>query len=357
MGARETWRDLSTGVETVDAEWERRAWERLDSLTKPPRSLGRLEALAAQLAAVQRTDRPRSRPAAALIFAADHGVVSRGVSAYPQEVTGQMVRNFAAGGAAVNQLAGSAGAELVVYDVGVAAPLDDVAGIRHAKVRPGTQDMTAGPAMTAEEALRAVRIGIAAVEDLATRSGVRAVAIGEMGIGNTTAAAALISAFTGAAPREIVGPGTGLDAEGVARKASVVEEALAVNRSALEDPFATLAALGGLEIAAMAGAVLGCARHRVAAVIDGFISTAAALAATRICPACAGFVVASHRSKERGHAAALQALGVEPLLDLDMRLGEASGAVLALPLLDAACAVIGGMATFADAGVSEATSR
>ncbi len=357
MEAHDVLRDLSANVDAVDAEWERRAWERLDSLTKPPRSLGRLESLAAQMAAVQRTDKPRSRPAAAVVFAADHGVVARGVSAYPPEVTGQMVRNFASGGAAVNQLARSAGADLVVYDVGVAARLDDVAGIRHAKVRPGTRDMTTEPAMTPDEALQALHLGVQAVADLVSRSGVRAVAIGEMGIGNTTAASALICAFTGATPREIVGPGTGLDAEGVARKASVVEEALAVNASALRDPFATLAALGGLEIAAMSGAVIGCARHRVLAVIDGFISTAAALAAARICPTCTGYVVASHRSKERGHAAALQALGVEPLLDLDMRLGEASGAVLALPLLDAACAIIGGMATFADAGVSEATQR
>lgn len=345
---------LTSGIESVDTEWERKAWERLDSLTKPPRSLGRIEALAAQLAAVQRADRPVSRPAAAIVFAGDHGVVARGVSAYPQEVTSQMVRNFAAGGAAVNQLARTVGAELVVYDVGVASLLDDVPGIRHAKVRASTRDMASGPAMTIDETVQAVSVGSEAVRSLAASGGVRAVAIGEMGIGNTTAAAALVAALAGAAPADVVGPGTGLDEAGVARKISIVEEALAANRDALGEPLAVLAALGGLEIAAMAGAVIGCARHRVAAVIDGFISTAAALAAVQMCPECSGYVVASHRSKERGHSVALRALGVEPLLDLDMRLGEASGALIALPLLDAACAIIGGMATFADAGVSEA---
>lgn len=354
MEHRDALERIVSGIEAVDARWEQLAWERLDSLTKPPRSLGRIEALAAQLAAMQRTDRPASRPAAAAVFAGDHGVAARGVSAYPQEVTAQMVRNFAAGGAAVNQLARAAGAELVVYDVGVAAPLDDVHGIRHANVRFGTRDMASGPAMTLGEAARALLVGIEAVEELVTRLGVRAVAIGEMGIGNTTAAAALVSALTGVPAAEVVGPGTGLDAQGIARKTAVVEEALAVNSGSLADPLTALAAVGGLEIAAMAGAVIGCARHRAAAVIDGFISTAAALAAARICPACAGYIVASHRSKERGHAVALASLGAEPLLDLDMRLGEASGAVLALSLLDAACAIIGGMATFAEAGVSEA---
>lgn len=341
-----------SSVEPIDTRWEGLAWQRLDSLTKPQRSLGRIETLAAQLSAMQRTDRPQARPAAVLVFAGDHGVVARGVSAYPQEVTAQMVRNFAAGGAAVNQLARNAGAELAVYDVGVAGPLDDLPGIRHAKVRAGTRDMTAGPAMTLDEAVQAILVGAEAVERLIAEKNVHAAAIGEMGIGNTTAAAALICAFTGASPAEVVGPGTGLDADGVARKTAAVEEALAANRVAFSDPLTALAAVGGLEIAAMAGAVIGCARHRAAAVIDGFISTAAALAATRICPHCAGYVVASHRSKERGHAVALAALGAEPLLDLDMRLGEASGAVLALPLLDAACAIIAGMATFAEAGVS-----
>lgn len=354
MDLRDTRARIVAAVQAVDGEWERVAWHRLDSLTKPPRSLGRIEALAAQLAAIQRTERPTSRPAAAVVFAADHGVAARGVSAYPQEVTAQMVRNFAAGGAAVNQLARTAGAELVVYDVGVAAPLDDVGGIRHAKVRPGTRDMAAGPAMTLDETVSALQVGADAVDELASRTGVRAVALGEMGIGNTTAAAALVCALTGVPPSEVVGPGTGLDAEGVARKTAVVEQALAVNRDSLTDPLGALAAVGGLEIAALAGAVIGCARHRAAAVIDGFISTAAALAAARLCPECVGYIIASHRSKERGHAVALASLGVEPLLDLDMRLGEASGAVLALPLLDAACAVIGGMATFSEAGVSEA---
>lgn len=340
-------------IASPDDAWGSAAWERLDALTKPPRSLGRLEAVAAQLASIQRTVRPTSRPAAVVVFSGDHGVVAHGVSAYPQEVTAQMVYNFATGGAAINQISRTVGAELVVYDVGVATALDDAPHVRHSKVRPGTADMTLGPAMTHEDAKRAIRVGFDAACELIAR-GTRVLAIGEMGIGNTTAATALACALVPAAPSDVVGPGTGLDERGIARKQSAVEQALAANAGATTDPLSTLAAVGGIEIAAMAGAVLGCARYRAVAVVDGFISTAAALVAVHLAPEARGYLIASHRSRERGHSVLLDAIGVEPLLDLDLRLGEASGAALALPLLDAACAVIGGMATFEEAGVSKA---
>ncbi|GAV31208.1 n(1)-alpha-phosphoribosyltransferase [Coriobacteriaceae bacterium EMTCatB1] len=351
---RETLLSEISLIEPPDRSWEDRAWERLDQLTKPPRSLGRLESLAAQLACIQKTVTPSARPAAVAVFAGDHGVTRRGVSAYPQEVTAQMVRNFASGGAAINQIARSAGADLVVYDVGVVSALDEVAGVAHSKVRAGTADMTEGPAMSVHEAVEALGVGFGAVRDLVESQGTRVVAIGEMGIGNTTAASALGCALVPAAASVMIGPGTGLDERGVARKREVVEQALRVNADRLDDPLEALAAVGGLEIAAMAGAVLGCARFGAVALIDGFISTAAALVAVRLRPQCIGNVVASHRSRERGHAVLLDALGVQPLLDLDLRLGEASGAALAIPLVDAACAVIGGMATFAEAGVSGA---
>ncbi|MCX8008000.1 MAG: nicotinate-nucleotide--dimethylbenzimidazole phosphoribosyltransferase [Coriobacteriia bacterium] len=350
-------RSIAKRVEPVDPAWFERAWRRLDSLTKPPRSLGRLELVAAQLAAIQQTLAPASRPAAVVVFAGDHGVAAHGVSAYPQEVTAQMVANFAAGGAAINQLAKAAGAELVVYDVGVAHDLPEMPRVRHAKVRRGTADMTAGPAMTPQEARDAVLTGFHAAEALILERGVRVLAIGEMGIANTTAASALFCGLTGIDPVSSVGAGTGLDEEGISRKAEVVRKALHTNQASLADPASALASVGGLEIAAMAGAFLACATHKAAAVLDGFISSVSALAACRICPACAGYFVSSHRSRERGHSLVLDELRIEPLLDLDLRLGEASGAALALPLIDAACAVMNGMATFAEAGVSGPTEQ
>lgn len=335
---------------TSDAALER-AWSRLDSLTKPPRSLGRLEEIAARVAAVQDTDRPSGAPSAIVLLAGDHGVVAEGVTPWPAEVTRQMMANFVAGGAAINQIAGHVGARLVLGDIGVAGDTSALPGVLQLKVRPGTKNLAQGPAMTREEAAQAFLAGADLAAGL-VREGVRIIGTGEMGIGNTTPASALTAAYAGASPADVVGIGTGLDPAGVARKIAVVERALVVNPPDPDDPFGTLAALGGLEIAGMAGVIVGAAAAGVCAVSDGFISGAAALAAVRICPACAGYLFPSHLSAEPGHRIVLGALGLEPVLELDMRLGEGTGAALAIGIMGAACAMMSGMATFAEAGVS-----
>jgi nicotinate-nucleotide--dimethylbenzimidazole phosphoribosyltransferase len=321
----------------------------LDAKTKPRRSLGRLEDLAARIAAI-RGGVPHGLEAAIVVAAADHGVAAEGVSAYPQEVTAQMVLNFAGGGAAINVLARQAGARLVVVDAGVAAAVEHEA-VRALRFGPGTANLAVGPAMTVEVAEQAVLAGAGLVEELA---GVDAIGLGEMGIGNTTSASALVAALLGVSPELVCGRGTGLDDEGVARKAATVTRALEANRVDAGDPLAVLAALGGFEIALLVGVALGCAANRVVCVLDGFITSAAALVAARLAPDAVGAMIASHRSTEPGHAFVLDALGLEPVLDLGLRLGEGSGAALALPILRSAVAVLNEMATFADAGVTDA---
>ncbi len=353
MTAENRLNDLLASIAPVDESYAVTTWARLDSLTKPPRSLGRLEELAARVAVVQRTERPVASPSAIVLMAGDHGVVAEGVSPYPQEVTVQMVANFAAGGAAINQLARHAGAKLVLVDVGVAGETGAFAGVRQAKIAPGTANMAVGPAMSREEAASAVMVGVQVARELIA-DGVRVIGTGEMGIGNTTAAAALTATFTGAVVATVVGRGTGLDDAGVARKVAVVERALAVNAVDASDPLGVLAAVGGLEIAGMAGVMLEAAAAGVCAVSDGFISGAAALVATRLCPDAAGYLFPSHRSVEPGHSIVLTALGAEPVLEFDMRLGEGTGAALAIGIMGAACEVMSGMATFAEAGVSGA---
>lgn len=340
-------------IEPTDPECERIAWERLDSLTKPPRSLGRLEQIAARIARVQGTPRPSVANKAVILAAADHGVVAEGVSPYPQDVTWQMVANFISGGAAINQIARSVGAKVLVYDVGVAHDLSGYAAVIGRKVAAGTHNMVNGPAMSREQCAEAVRVGIQAAAD-AIDDGSTLIGTGEMGIGNSTAAAALTAAYAGREPLEVVGPGTGLDGPGVAHKARVVEQALAVNGVERLDALGVLAAVGGFEIAALAGVMIGCAARRTACVIDGYISGAAALAACALCPQAADYLLASHLSAEPGHRIVLDALGLEPVFTLDMRLGEGTGAALAFGVIDAACAVLSGMATFAEAGVSGA---
>jgi nicotinate-nucleotide--dimethylbenzimidazole phosphoribosyltransferase len=326
------------------------AWTRLDSLTKPPRSLGRLEELAARISAVQGTVRPSVERRAIVLAAGDHGVALRGVSPYPQDVTWQMCANFSAGGAAINQIAASVGADLVLVDVGVAHNLSELDGVRNEKIAYGTQDLSVGPAMSREDCARAVLVGVRMARELVER-GFALVGTGEMGIGNSTSAAALTAAYTGADPQQVVGRGTGLDDAGVRRKSEIVRDALVVNESLLSDPLGILAALGGFELACLAGVVLGCAEERVCVVADGYISGAAALAAVRLCPEACDVLFASHRSAEPGHAVVLDALGLKPVLELDMRLGEGTGAALAMGLMDAAVRMMSGMATFAEAGV------
>ena len=330
-----------------------------DDLTKPPGSLGRLESLAVQLAGIRGFDRALLGPAAVLVCAADHGVVAAGVSAYPAEVTPQMVLNFLAGGAAINVLARQVGARVVVLDAGVAADLPAHPSLLSCKVRRGTGNIVESPAMSRAEAQAAVEAGIEAAWALHD-DGVEALAVGDMGIGNTTAASAVVAAVSGAAAGEVVGRGTGVDDAGLARKVGAVDAA--VRRAVAggldaADGLGVVSEVGGLEIAAIAGAVLGAASRRMVVVIDGHPATAGALVASLLAPACTAYMVGGHRSVERGHLVALARLGVAPLLDLDLRLGEGTGACLALGIVQAAARVSAEMATFSSAGVSGPTGE
>ncbi len=325
---------------------------RLDELTKPPGSLGRLEELAVRLAAITGICPPPLRDPVIFTLAGDHGVVAQGVSAYPQVVTAQMVENFLRGGAAVNVLARHAGARVVVADLGVAVSLPRHPDLRDCKVAPGTADMTRGPAMTPAQCTRAIEAGIALVEAERAR-GADLIGTGEMGIGNTTAASAIVAALTGASPESVTGPGTGIDAAGRRRKVEAIRLALAVNRPDAADPLDTLAKLGGFEIAGLVGVILAGAAGRLPVVLDGFIAGAAALAAVRIRPEARAALLAAHRSAEPGHARVLEALDLEPYLDLGLRLGEGTGAALCIGLARAAVGVLSDMATFKSAGVSD----
>jgi nicotinate-nucleotide--dimethylbenzimidazole phosphoribosyltransferase len=338
-------------------ELRRTAVDALARKTKPPGSLGRLELLAVELAVLGMTLAPRVDRPRILVFAADHGLAHHGTSAYPREVTAQMMRNFATGGAAISVLCRSAGVELEVIDVGVDADLDGVQGIVGAKVRRGSRDVLSGPAMSEDELDAALEAGRSAVRR-ALDAGADAVGLGEMGIGNTASASLLASALLGLPLEATVGPGTGLDAEGVARKRRILAEVLARHDGAgrFRNPSRArqaLACLGGLEIGALAGAMLEAASRRLPVVVDGFIVTVAALVAVRIEPAVREALFFAHRSVEPGHGPVLDALEASPLLDLGLRLGEGTGAVLALPLLRAAAAILREMATFESAGVSE----
>lgn len=328
-----------------------RTQARLDGKTKPRKSLGRLESLACRVAGILGEEAPGPLAKAIVVMAADHGVAADGVSAFPQEVTAQMVLNFAGGGAGINVLARQAGARVVVVDMGVrtkvAAP-----GVRDGWIGPGTRNLAREAAMTVEEARRAIAVGAELAAELA-REGVGLIGIGEMGIGNTTSASALTAAYTGAPAAEVVGRGTGIDDAGLARKLAAVEAGLRRSQPDPARPLETLASLGGFEIAGMAGVVLGAAAARRPVVVDGFIAGAAALAAVRLQPKAAAYLVASHRSVEAGHRVVLRALGIEPLLDLDLRLGEGTGAALAMPIVDASLAIVREMATFESAGVSD----
>jgi nicotinate-nucleotide--dimethylbenzimidazole phosphoribosyltransferase len=341
-------------IRPLDEEAMAKARDRLDRLTKPPGSLGRLEELAVRLAGMTGSFPLPGRLArkAIVVMAGDHGVCEEGVSAFPQEVTPQMVRNFLAGGAAVNVLAGQAGADVVCVDMGMKADVRHER-LRVCKVKNGTDNMTKGPAMSREEAVRSVEAGIAVAEELA-QAGYGVLATGEMGIGNTTPSAAMLAVFAGADAEETVGRGTGVDDAGLARKRDAVRRAIAANRPDGGDALDVLAKVGGLEIAGLAGLAIGAAASGVPLVIDGFISTVAALAACRLAPGVKHYLIASHLSDEKGHRLALELIGLSPMLHLSMRLGEGTGAALAMPLIDAAKAVTERMATFESAGVSRA---
>jgi nicotinate-nucleotide--dimethylbenzimidazole phosphoribosyltransferase len=342
--------DLASTIRAIaplDPAVMRTAQAVLDGKTKPRRSLGRLEELAVQLAAIG-VDDPR---AAIVVAAADHGYAEEGVSAYPAEVTRQMLEVFVSGGAAISVLARTLDAELVVVDAGVREAVDDPR-VRSLRVGSGTASAAHGPAMSPDAAVAAVDAGILLAGELAGRCGF--VALGEMGIANTTAASALHAALLGVPAAAVCGPGTGLDGEGVRRKVAVVERALAANAQLGSDPLDMLAALGGFEIAFLVGVALGAAAERVAVLLDGFIVASAALVAARLAPPAVEYMVAAHVSPEPGHRLSLEALGLRPLLDLELRLGEGTGAALAVPLLRASLAILNEMATFESARVTDA---
>ncbi|MBY0219268.1 nicotinate-nucleotide--dimethylbenzimidazole phosphoribosyltransferase [Paenibacillus illinoisensis] len=327
----------------------------VDSLTKPPGSLGKLEQLVIRLAGITGEARPCLDRRAVIVMAADHGVVAEGISAFPAEVTPQMVHNFLAGGAAVNVLARHAGADVICVDIGVNADLEHPDLVSR-KVRKGTANMAQGAAMSRDEAIQAI---LAGAEVVATQvaKGTQLFVTGEMGIGNTTASAAVMCALTGTAPTSAVGRGTGMDDAGLQRKAAVVSRALSVNAPDADDALDVLGKVGGLEIAGLTGVILAAAAHGCPVVVDGFISTAAALIARQLAPVSVEYMIASHTSHESGHAALLRELGLKPMLDLDMRLGEGTGGVLSLHLIDAACRILNEMATFASAGVSGSSNE
>ncbi|MGD9958791.1 nicotinate-nucleotide--dimethylbenzimidazole phosphoribosyltransferase [Nocardioides sp.] len=337
-------------IRPLDVEAMHAARARQSQLTKPPGSLGVLEEVSVTLSGIQRRCPPRvPEELVVAVFAADHGVVASGVTPWPQAVTTGMVENFRAGGAAVNVLAAEAGGDVVVVDIGVASDLkeDEVVWVR--KIRPGTADLSRGPAMSRTEAHDAVAVGIQVARDLVAR-GYDALATGDMGIGNTTASACLISFLTGRPADEITGRGTGIDDDMLARKTRIVAEA-AARIPGDADAIDVLAEVGGLEHAGLVGLILGGAAARVPVVLDGVIAGAAALVAQRMAPDAIGYCFAGHRSVEPGHRAALDQLGLRPLVDLDLRLGEGSGAALAFPLIRSAAAVLRHMATFESAGI------
>ena len=345
------------GIGPLDAGAMRRAAARQRVLTKPPGSLGRLEELAVRLAGMLGNPRPRIRGKAVIVAAGDHGVVAQGVTGYPQAVTAQMVANFLAGGAAVSVMCRHLGVRQLVVDAGIAGPpLPPHPDLRVVRAGAGTGDISRGPAMTRAQAERCLDAGVALAGEVAA-GGADLIATGDMGIGNTTAASAVTAAVTGRPPRETTGRGTGRSDGELRRKIAVVERALACNAPDRGDALDLLAKVGGFEIGVLAGVVVGAASRRRALLLDGYIAGAAALLADLLCPDARGYLIAAHRSAEPGHDAVLAHLALQPLLDLELRLGEGSGALLAMPIVEAAAACLAEMATFAEAGVSVRGAR
>jgi nicotinate-nucleotide--dimethylbenzimidazole phosphoribosyltransferase len=339
-------------IRPLDHSTESAAQARLDSLTKPRGSLGIIEELARRIAVIQGRVPPRLGRKLLFVFAADHGITQEGVSAYPKEVTAQMTHNFINGGAAISVLARHYGVDIEIVDVGVDYDFGALPGLRNCKVRRGTANFACGPAMTRAEAARSVELGI----QLARNAGAEDVFLlgaGDMGIGNTSSATAILCALTGAAPAAVVGRGTGIDDAALERKIAVIEKGLRLNRPDADDPLGVLAKVGGLEIGAMTGVILGAAACRLPVVLDGFISGSAALLARRFSPHVSDFLFASHLSEEKSHGLMLENLSHAPVLDLKMRLGEGTGACLLMGLIEAAAKIMGEMATFESAGVKE----
>lgn len=344
--------EIITNIKPLDEAAMQAARERQDTLTKPRGSLGKLEELSIQLAGIKADPFPSVERKAVIVMAADHGVTVEGVSAYPAEVTAQMVLNFVRGGAAINVLAHQARARIKVVDIGVAADFEPMPELSRRKVMCGTQNLAQGPAMTRAEAEQAVQVGIDILNE-ETNRGLDIVATGDMGIGNTTASSAIAAAITGFPVSQVVGRGTGIDDEGLARKINVIERALAVNRPDPNDAMDVLHKVGGLEIAGLAGVMIAAASRRIPVIVDGFISTAAAMIAVGLAPRVREYLISAHQSVELGHQAILKHLNLTPLLDLNMRLGEGTGAALAFHLIEASTRLLREMATFGEAGVSD----
>jgi nicotinate-nucleotide--dimethylbenzimidazole phosphoribosyltransferase len=349
---------IVAGIESPSEQWITRARAHLDVLTKPLGSLGMLEDIAAQIVSIRRRDFAQPLQKAVYIFAADHGVTAEGVSAYPSDVTRQMVLNFLAEGAAINVLAKLHGVQMNIVDVGVDAHFDGLHGLLHCKVRKGTRNMLYEAAMSDAELAQALEVGSRLGAEAGAK-GQSLLAVGEMGIGNTTAASAITSVLTRKPVQQVTGQGTGLDAGAQAHKRGIIEAVVqkyfpTVGIDSVPDPLEVLRCVGGLEIAAMTGLILGAARSGIAVVVDGFISTAAAAIAFATEPRVRGYLFAGHQSEEPGHRVLLEYIGLKPILSLNMRLGEGTGAVLAMPIIESAMRLYNEMATFASAGVSEA---
>lgn len=340
----------------LDSDAMARARARQDELTKPLGSLGRLEQLSIQIAGIKGEVTPKLKHKAVITMAGDHGVVAQGVSAYPQDVTAQMVYNFIHGGAGINVLARLVGARVIVVDMGVAANLEPNPLLLSSKIARGTADMSLGPAMTLLQATQAIEAGINIVEQ-ETKKGLDIVGTGDMGIGNTTPSSAICAVFSGEPVEKITGRGTGLNDSQLSHKIEIIEKAIALNKPSAKKPLEVLAKVGGFEIGGLAGVMLGAAANHIPVVIDGFISGAAALIATGLCPRLKDYIIASHLSVEAGHRVMLKHMGLKPLLDLDLRLGEGTGAVLGIFLAEASTRILSEMATFEQAGVSEAEEK
>jgi nicotinate-nucleotide--dimethylbenzimidazole phosphoribosyltransferase len=343
--------EVLKNIKPVDTSRTNAVQAQLDNLTKPQGSLGRLEELAKKYCLVTGKDKPVIRKKLIFTFAGDHGVTEEGVSAFPREVTPQMVLNFLRGGAGVNVLARHVGARVIVVDMGVDYDFEPMEGLEIRKIGRGTRNMTKGPAMTRDEAEQAVMAGIELVEKY--KDGLDLLGTGDMGIGNTTPSSAIVSVITGADPGTVTGRGTGIDDHALQHKIAIIKKAISVNNPDPKDALDVLAKVGGFEIAGIAGLVLGAALHRIPVVIDGFISTAGALIAAEMNPLVKGFIIAAHQSVEIGHRKMLEHLEQVPLLDLNLRLGEGTGAALGMSLVEAGVKILAEMATFADAGVAE----
>ena len=343
------------GIKPLDEKAMAAARARQDTLTKPLGSLGRLEELSIKLAGMRGEPIPRLHHKAIITMAADHGVVAEGVSAYPQAVTPQMVLNFLRGGAGINVLARHVGASIIVVDMGVASDIEPHTALLSRKIACGTQNMARGPAMTREQAIKAIKVGLEIV-DKESQKGLDIVGTGDMGIGNTTPSSAITAAITGEQVAKVTGRGTGIDDKQLEHKVKVIERALKVNKPNPDDALDVLSKVGGFEIGGICGVILGAAAQRIPVVIDGFVSGAAALIAVGLSPRVKDYLIASHCSVEIGHKVLLRHLGLKPILDLELRLGEGTGAALGISLVEAAARILAEMATFAEAGVSEKSS-